>query len=171
MEQNIIEFPIGDFSDDGHGHCEYYYCTTPKTLNEVRETHFQLKEEFGVSIGDFCREYDSYQIPGKPVENLRTMGFPIDDWVSFSDGMCCFFDPCKMSDELYRKNMPDDSGKHWDNPMFEMFVLWTHILNFVNPDLKLKWYDIKKGVQSINFYGTDEKGRHLRVPGYGLFCG
>lgn len=51
----------------------------------------------------------------------------------------------------------------------EMARLWIFLLQKTNPSLKLKI--VKDDIPRLQFYGFDEKGRHIGGVGYGLFCG
>ena len=46
-----IQFPIGDWSEDGHGKCDYYLATTESTLEDVRMAHFNSPLILGFDIG------------------------------------------------------------------------------------------------------------------------
>lgn len=46
----LIEFPIGDWSDDGHGKCVYYIVISNKPVEEIREAHFKIKPELDIDI-------------------------------------------------------------------------------------------------------------------------
>lgn len=46
----LIEFPIGDWSDDGHGNCRYYIVISNKPVEEIREAHFKIKPELDIDI-------------------------------------------------------------------------------------------------------------------------
>ena len=42
----LFKLPIGDWSGDGHSMCEYIKIRTNKTIEEVREGHFDLIKQF-----------------------------------------------------------------------------------------------------------------------------
>lgn len=39
-----IRFPIGDWSDDGHGQCDYYFANTDKNTQDVRGYILNVKK-------------------------------------------------------------------------------------------------------------------------------
>ena len=56
-----IDFPIGDWSDDGHGKCKWFTILSNKSVDELRELHFGCSRQLGFEIGDLCSDYeDSY---------------------------------------------------------------------------------------------------------------
>lgn len=57
-----IKFPIGDWSNDGHGKCQYFIATTPLTVDHVREVHFAAPAILGFDIGSICNEYGESSI-------------------------------------------------------------------------------------------------------------
>jgi hypothetical protein len=42
----LIKFPIGDWSDDGHGKCEWFIVKSNMPLQIVREAQFRLQDKF-----------------------------------------------------------------------------------------------------------------------------
>jgi len=132
---NKIEFPIGDWSGDGHGKCDTYLATTPMSVQEVREAHFAAPSVLGFDIGDICKDYHESEIDESILEKISAV-------------------------------LPA-----WDNERMEnteaLFILWISLLNLIDPRLMLT--PIESDAEPINFYGYDEKKRHLNTPGYGLF--
>ena len=55
--KNQIRFPIGDWSHDGHGQCDWFIISSNKTVEEVREIHFKCNDVLGFEIGDICSQY------------------------------------------------------------------------------------------------------------------
>jgi hypothetical protein len=139
---NKIRFPIGDWSDDGHGKCDYFFVTTPLSAQDVREAHFAAPSVIGFDIGCLYAGYREGSL-SQEIEN-------------------------KISEIL-----PDTSGFKYDwreedlSPPESLFFLWISLLNEINPALELT--PMVSDYEDINFYGFDDKGRHLKTPGYGLF--
>ncbi|PIN88389.1 hypothetical protein COU61_05145 [Candidatus Pacearchaeota archaeon CG10_big_fil_rev_8_21_14_0_10_35_13] len=138
--RNLIMFPVGDWSDDGHGKCEYYFATTQRSLEEVREAHHNAPNTLGFPIEGICQDYGDPIIDNAIVEKLRTEGYG----------------KFEISDE--------DDGKIYPSGE-EVFKIWIFLLNKINPGLELKQTDMP----SINYYGKDKSGKRLRTPGYELF--
>jgi len=78
---NKIEFPIGDWSSDGHGKCDKYLATTSLSVKEVREAHFAAPLVLGFDIGDICSEYGEFGINPSIEEKILAV-FP--SWESWS---------------------------------------------------------------------------------------
>jgi hypothetical protein len=180
---NYIIFPIGDWSGDGHSCCADFLVKSEKTLDEVREVHFK---ENGF-IGSLCEEYDDNKI------NIHYLYEFLIDYVSENEAKEIIEKFVETGMELNDDNETDnieltfDFEKN-DSQFFtiyypnEMLNIWLTILNIIDPTLKLEvaseamsYYYIKyKGypyepVGNINFYGYDNKSRHLDTPGYGIW--
>jgi hypothetical protein len=139
---NKIRFPIGDWSDDGHGKCDYFFATTPLSVQDVREAHFVAPSVIGFDIGCLYAKYRegslSQEIENKISEILPDTSGLKYDW---------------REEDL--------------SPPESLFFLWISLLNEINPALELT--PMVSDYEDINFYGRDEQGRHLSTPGYGLF--
>ena len=133
-----IRFPIGDWSDDGHGQCDYYFANTSKNTQDVREAHFKCEEVFGFNIGELACEWEDNFIREDILECLINEGIV---------------------------------GKEFKNSSLDskaIFKIWLAILNKIDPTLELT-SKIDNSYEDINFYGYDDKKRHLDTPGYGVF--
>lgn len=83
---NKVRFPVGDWSDDGHGNCDYYFATTNKTTQDIREAHFKCNEIYGFDIGNkidselklspVIEEYEDINFYGRDnkLRHLNTLG-------------------------------------------------------------------------------------------------
>lgn len=69
--KNQIRFPIGDWSHDGHGQCDWFIISSNKTVEEVREIHFKCNDVLGFEIGDICSEYGENTIPSTILKILH----------------------------------------------------------------------------------------------------
>lgn len=144
-----IKFPIGDWSNDGHGQCQWFRIKSNKPVQEVREAHFLCERILGFNIGSICSEYEESMIEENILKILKDN--EIDISYLFVDATS---DATNEEDPLY--NNPE-----------ELIQLWKNILMFLDKDLQLEI--IKDNTPMINFYGFDEKSRHIKVPGYGVF--
>ncbi|MBI2045281.1 hypothetical protein HYT23_04450 [Candidatus Pacearchaeota archaeon] len=142
-ESYLIEFPVGDWSDDGHGRCDYYHVLSNKPINKVREAHFKAEETLGIDIGSICSNNEDSHLNPALAEKLKELGYCISK-IGF---------PGVWDDSIIL-----DSG--------DIFNIWTFLLSKIDPSLKLKRLD----APSISFYGKDKKGRYINTPGYGCFC-
>ena len=140
---NRIKFPIGDWSNDGHGKCDWFLVDSNKTVQAVREAHFLMKEKLGISIEDIAQDYEENEIFGPQAKIFGELG--LINLVSYHE-----------EDNVY---YIEDSH--------EMINLWVALLKCVDPTLELTIVDDL--VPTINFYGVDEKKRHIGFVGYGIF--
>lgn len=144
MSEYIFRLPIGDWSDDGHGDCEYYYIKSTKPVEEVREAHFLIEEKTGVNIHKICNDYENSYVSADIFNKLLELGF--------NDGVL------------------GDYVIDGDNEVFleakDMSDIWLFLLNQTDPELKLE-AAYHKEPEMLPFYGFDEKGRHIGQVGYG----
>jgi len=146
--QQLYEFklPIGDWSADGHGKCEYFLVHSAKPVAYVREVHYTIKDKTGVDIHNLCDEYgvDFIRKADPEYQLLKDMGF---DWTSITD----------MENHLQEIHLsPED-----------MAELWVFLLNYCDEDLDLRI--INDPIPWLPFYGHDDKDRHIEFVGYGVF--
>jgi len=133
----LIEFPVGDWSADGHGRCDRYTVISQKPVQDIREAHFKASAILGFEIGDICREYEDNGLDDEVVAKLDELGYAPKNTT---------FDPeFLMSDDVVD--------------------VWVFLLNAVDSTLELERVKPSK----VSFYGYDDQGRHLQVPGYGTF--
>ena len=138
-----IKIQIGDWSSDGHGHCEDFYALSNKKVEEVREAHFLIKGKTGIDIEKICSEYGETSIDRnhsdfKLIEALSTK-------MGHNDG---------VNEELYFD--PE-----------EMAQLWIFLLKKADPGLDITL--MADDIPTLNFYGYDDKNRHISQVGYGCF--
>lgn len=137
-----FKIPIGDWSDDGHGRCDYFYATTDKTLQDVREAHFLIREKTGIDVEKICSEYLEYRISKDGINSLKDLGFDFEN----------------------TENEEDEDGQPLSSE--DCCKIWVFLLNRVDSGLNVK---LTPDVEMLVFYGYDEKGRHISCPGYGCF--
>jgi hypothetical protein len=142
-----IKFPIGDWSDDGHGKCDWFIIETNKTVEEVREIHFSCKEKLGFDIGDLCRDYEEHSINEEITAKLISLGIVEEN------------NPCIIEDERFWPGEAEGSKT--------LCELWLDVLKYL--DDTFIWTIVSEDIPCINHYAFDQKKRHLQTPGYGLF--
>jgi len=141
---HIFKLPIGDWSDDGHGKCDYYTVESNMSVEEVREIHFKIEEKTGVDIHKICNKYEQDHIPAD--SNLITM--------------------LKEEGKLEKMNVSGYDGDvdgHYTNSR-SLALIWVYLLQKTEPELKLK---LLKEPEMLSFYGFDKQGRHISFVGYG----
>ena len=154
-----FKMPIGDWSNDGHGNCEYYNVTSDLPLKEVREAHFKIGEVTGIDISKICSKHNDDVVEYDVMKRLLELGF---DGKKLSEDLEGLVSPEGMIVEMNEDDYNDNSPFTPD----DIANIWVFLLNEANEDLNLELID---DVESIVFYGFDEKGRHIESPGYGVF--
>ena len=136
-----IKFPIGDWSDDGHGECDWFIINTNKTAEELREIHFLDTATFGFEIGEIANEYENNRVPDEVMEFLKANNFDLGEF-NFYQGS-----------EIFPTSL---------------IKLWLRLLQFIDSTFE---YNIEgeEILPKITFSGFDHKGRHLKNPGFGCF--
>lgn len=145
---NKFKLPIGDWSNDGHGKCDYHIIESNKTVEEIREIYFQAKEKLGFGLEGHddltpCAEYEEYTMKQEAVDALKTFGLTITK----------------------------EQEEQWINEYVDKNELSDLILNFLkiqDPDLILNKIP-EEDMPMLPFYGYDNKQRHIDYFGYGLF--
>lgn len=149
MEAMDYEFkmPIGDWSGDGHGKCNYYRILSNKPVEQVREAHYKSKEATGIDINEICSEYHEDIMSKETADKLVALGFsPKEhDWM----------ETCAQEDGI------------WVGPS-GMAAIWCFLLMRTDPTLELEMRS-EDSVPMLAFYGRDAKKRHIDFVGYGCF--
>jgi hypothetical protein len=146
-----FRIPIGDWSGDGHGHCEWYDATSAKPVEELREAYFQARAQFPeVCPENFCNQYEDSTIPNEVMAELVRLGAPL---------------PERDDDD---EDVDDDGEYIIDGDVMAALVVWFLNLGDSTADVKL---DPKASTPMLPFYGFDEQRRHIGFFGYGLFWG
>lgn len=83
-----FKLPIGDWSDDGHGKCDYYLIRSNKSVEEVREIHFSIPDNLGVNIEKICRGYEESKMSSDIAEELVELGWECSKDYMDSESMC-----------------------------------------------------------------------------------
>lgn len=127
---------VGDYSNDGHGKCEYFTASSDLPIEDVREAYYKAKEILPDIIcpEEFLNQYEESEISKDVIDALKKAGY-----TDFN------------SNNFYVEDMAK-------------YVCWfINIGNFAcNVKLEPDVDDM------LQFYGTDDKGRHIGFFGYGL---
>ena len=154
-----FKMPIGDWSDDGHGQCDYFQVESDVPVEEVREAHFLIKEKTAIDIGNVCSEHQEPYLMFEDVRKLLDLGFNKDLISDFDE---------ELFEKAKAENEPDYYEENADGVDSETVAhIWLFLLNKVNPDMNLKIIPDKE--EMLVFYGSDKKGRFIESPGYGCF--
>lgn len=133
-----FRIPIGDWSGDGHGQCEWFTASSNGDIKAVREAYFKAKELVHERFhpDNFVCDYEDRDLPSDVYVKMMAEGIvPMD------------FDPDMFHTEEMAK-----------------YVVW--FLNQGNPTLEVQLAEEEDDM--LAFYGYDEKKRHIRFIGYGL---
>ena len=145
MKKHIFRLPIGDWSDDGHGECNYYHIESNHPVEVVREAHFKIKEATGVDIEQIANEYEN---------NFISSNYSVIKYLKNKNII-----PSHFFDR-------DDNGYYADP--YSMAKLWLLLLQDAEPILQLNIVAADE-FPMLPFYGYDEKKRHIGFVGYGTF--
>lgn len=73
----LIRVPIGDWSGDGHGQCEWYTFRASKPVEACRIAYFQARDAHpSIDPATWCCEYQDSEVPSDVIEKLQVMGCP-----------------------------------------------------------------------------------------------
>lgn len=139
---NLWNIPIGDWSNDGHGKCDWFAIESNFTVEQVREAYFNSVEKSGV---DICKEVACEYEDNSVSEKFLNV-FP------------------EFLENGLVKHDPEDNEDYIEDS-FDLVEIVCLFIQKYNPEFKYKILDIPM----LPFYGFDEKGRHIGYFGYGLF--
>lgn len=152
-DMHLIQFPIGDFNQEGHGVFHNYMMLSNKTVEEIREIHFKSKKLFGFTPEDICNHYNEYKwYCERHLDRLKEYDFDVYRDLEIPKGSTIV--EVDGDDIIYIK---------MDSTC--MVLLWKKLLELTDNTLQLTLLTGKR----ITFFGFDEKGRHINQVGYGLF--
>ena len=102
-----FRIPIGDWSNDGHGRCEWFTVQSNKPVEDVQEAHFKGCAEI-FDIHSILNEYEEYSVSKEILGTLP-------DWAQ----------------EKF-----DEDGFLPDGPR-DLADLWIELMNHADPELGL----------------------------------
>ena len=149
--EHTFRLPIGDWSGDGHSHCEYYTIESNKPLKEVRELYWLATERLGVALDE--RHKKEFETPCGDYERST---FDID-WLEKA-GLTLADIGLKESD------LEDEDTIQANEELFvHMFIAFV-MKHCEGVELRHVEAD-----DMFPFYGYDDKQRHIGFFGYGLY--
>ena len=131
---------------------------------------------YNMTIGDWSDDghsdcMDFVFFCNKPIEDVREAHYKIKEVTGIDiEDICSEYDVDWIDEDTYEQivalgfEFDDESMMPSDS---EMARLWAFLLNQVDPDLGIR---VLTDLESIHFYGLDEKRRRIGSVGYGLFC-
>lgn len=113
-----FKFPLGDWSDDGHGKCDWYIVECAKSIEDVQKAwNRAIKLYPEVNPEKYCSEYKDSSIPRDIVEKLYNLGFKVVETDNIDEAI----------EQFYREFWVDT---------FADIVVWY--LNLGDPELQAK---------------------------------
>lgn len=150
-----FQFPVGDWSADGHEKCVYFTIESTHSLEDVRELYFQTREKFPSTLDcahdnkkAICSDYEETSCT---LEDLLGLGLTVEEIEKL---------------DIEKDWEDEDKFRPGSDDIANLFVLY---MMKHNPGLIL---NIKQDPNMLPFYGRDSKNRHIGHFGYGLdeFC-
>ena len=104
MLNNLWKIPIGDWSDDGHGKCDWYIVKSNFTVEQAREAYFKSVEESKLDIAnEIATKYEDHSVSEKVIKTFPEFvekelifkepfceGYYIGDSFSLAEIVCLF---------------------------------------------------------------------------------
>lgn len=143
--KHIFKIVIGDWSGDGHSQADDYHVESNKPVEAVREAYFAAKAKLPKQLcpEEFCNRYEEGALPDEVFKLMAKHGFKVE--------VDCVTD--EGTDYVFH-------GEH----MAE-YVQW--FCQQGDPGLVLK--PVLNEIPMLQFYGFDEKKRHIGQFGYGMY--
>ena len=144
---NKFKLPIGDWSDDGHGKCEYFIVESNVKFEMIVNTYIDMDSKYKIS--EICAEYEQSKLTEDQVEMIKESGLKLEDYV----------------------------GEEFDleeNNYIETDGLAQLVIDFIMLcDVRIKLKIGKEEMPMLNNWAgqevTGKSGHVLSLPGYGLF--
>lgn len=162
-----IKFPIGDWSDDGHGKVDWFIVKSNKSLEDLIGAHLLFKEKVGFDIGEICAEYEENIITGiiaQFVKDLNVLGDGDEYEVLNEKG--------EYVDEHNTGllSLLPINGQISILDTKTVLKIWLACLRYADPELELEVEaDDLPSMINWSVAGTKYKGQYLDTPGYGMF--
>lgn len=143
-----IKLPIGDWSEDGHGKCEWFILNSSVPVEELREIYFDAKLRNNCSLDG-------------------------SDWDNMRDFAPCnnYGDSSITREELSRFNitLSEEEIENYINEFNPKDFADVFIKFMTQHNKELELDIVKDHIPTFSFYGYDSNNRHIGYMGYGLF--
>lgn len=147
---NIWKIPIGDWSDDGHGKCNWFTVKSNFTVEQARESYFKAVEKSNLDIADeIACDYRNSSVSQKVLELLPE------------------FVECLDKKGLIEDWNKDEEPEYYVVDAGSMAEIVCLFIQKFTPEFRYKI--IEDTIPMLPFYGFDKKDRHMGFFGYGLF--
>ena len=132
---------------------------------------YEIIFELGDWSKDGHNQSDKFKIKSnKPVEELRELHFKFCEQHFEIGDMCSEYQEYGLSDEIEAKlDSLNISYKNFEEDVSaeSLLIIWLNCLKYI--DNTFEYYIIEDDTPTMHFYGFDNKGRHVDVPGYDLY--
>lgn len=137
-----FKLPIGDWSNDGHGRCDYYFVESNVSAEDLVPIYIAMDEAYNISSQ--VNEYSESKLDDDYIQFMVKLGLEPKDYITD------FLDPYINSRELAQ--------------------LILDLLMRFDQGLSLRFSeDIPEFNNWLGHKVTGKKGSVLSLPGYGLF--
>lgn len=138
--------PIGDWSEDGHGHCSTYIVESEYPVENIREAYFKACEHYHLDFSNYlCADYMDGDIWPSQKQFFKNIGIDVD----------------KIRKEHY-----DNFGGSKSFISFKSYIrILFEFIKLGAPIGELKLIELP----SFQYMGTNSDGKHIGNLGYGLF--
>lgn len=127
--------PIGDYIGYGHERYEEFLIDSSLPFEEVEQAQKLILEKTGINVYKICSGFEENQIKFSLVKKLNELGFDFSNEYDFNK---------EVIDELMTLENPQEAENEY--AMLSTVVqirtiatVWLFLLNYVNPELKLKF--------------------------------
>lgn len=142
-------FSLGDWSDSGHGKSDLFTISSDaETINEIREAYFKSCLVF--PLDKMFQKYEEDYLSCKNSYLLKNIG--LDPYHYF----------------VFKEDKDGDEYAYAIDGTNSLALFIIDLLNLIDSTLNLKLIK-NQNLPTLQFYGFDDNGRSLDLPGYGLF--
>lgn len=145
-----FQIPVGDWSDDGHGKCEWFKVSSTHSVEDVREMLFEVNDQRLPGFAEYFADYEASSIREDEYEGL----------IALAPAAVDLFEETEENDVL-----PDYYLRNGAESYVRLLIA---VIEACNEGVRIQIEDEEK-LPMLPFYGHDDQGRHLRYGGYGLF--
>ena len=150
MLNNTWKIPIGDWSDDGHGKCDWFTVKSNFTVEQARDAYFKAVEASGLDIAkEIAHDFEDSGVSERIIELLP-----------------------EFLEYLFERGLivdwsDDEEPEYHVEETSAMAEIVCCFIKRYNSEFEYKI--VEDSIPMLPFYGFDEKHRHIGHIGYGLF--
>tara|TARA_R110000772_G_scaffold43995_1_gene101228 strand:- start:40368 stop:40823 length:456 start_codon:yes stop_codon:yes gene_type:complete len=146
-----FRLPIGDWSADGHGKCDYFIIESNHVIDDVMDIYIEMNEVY--KVNNVCEEYEESVIDGSFFDL-------VEEKLNLDRGNYLEnYDPTLFTSSFY-----DFDDEEYGTTTKHIAQLVLDMLMSFDPKLKLKIVN-----DNIPDFNNWHSGKSVNLPGYGLF--